>query len=142
MYLRHDEAEADFEEENENEPPPVQISTTDLTEQLREAARRKKEDKVCAFFSNTCSALEKLTIWERQTYHVFDADDVDWVAQDVASDDEFDIREVEDRVRRTSGRRPNNDAEFDDLVRFNFHSFFLTARSLLGGEVPVTASSG
>ena len=44
LYLRQDEGDADVEEENENEPPPIEISTTALHEQLREAARRKKEE--------------------------------------------------------------------------------------------------
>ncbi|THH12400.1 hypothetical protein EW145_g66 [Phellinidium pouzarii] len=74
----------DLEDEgDENEPPEV-VSTSEIQTRLREAARNRGKE---------------------MTYN-FDPENVDWADTAALSDDEFDVKEVDDRPKKSISRRP------------------------------------
>ncbi|KAH8118471.1 MRC1-like domain-containing protein [Phellopilus nigrolimitatus] len=83
-HLAEDDMDA-ADEDDENEPP-VTVSTSEIQAKLREAARLHKG--------------------KEKEYHVFDPEDVDWAQPVVTSDDEFEVKEVEDRPKKPVPRRP------------------------------------
>lgn len=82
-HLEQDDMEV-LEQDDENEPPET-VSAAVIREQLREAARKSKG--------------------KEKQHHAFNPEDVNW-AEPKTSDDEFDVKEIEEQARRSTRRRP------------------------------------
>ncbi|KAL5527514.1 hypothetical protein ACEPAG_6315 [Sanghuangporus baumii] len=75
------------EDENDTDEEPETVSTTEIHRRLREAARQNKSG----------DAQQPLR---------FDPQDVTWTDTLGTSDDEFQVKEIEDRPKKSTARRP------------------------------------
>lgn len=89
-------------ENDENEEPET-ITATELTVRLREAARQQNgKERVCLFvFTGVYVYIDAIN-----QPLAFDPENVEWAEHHGTSDDEFDVKEVEDRPRKSAPRRP------------------------------------
>ncbi|KAL5487916.1 hypothetical protein ACEPAI_6024 [Sanghuangporus weigelae] len=75
------------EDENDRDEEPETVSTTEIHQRLREAARQNRSG-------------------EAQQPLRFDPQDVTWTDTLGTSDDEFQVKEIEDRPKKLTARRP------------------------------------
>ncbi|EJD01307.1 uncharacterized protein FOMMEDRAFT_135544 [Fomitiporia mediterranea MF3/22] len=76
----------DVEDENGEEEEPETVTTSEIQAQLREVARQQKG--------------------KAKETRFFDAADVEWAVSQRSSDDEFDVREIEDQPKKAPRKRP------------------------------------